>query len=55
MKFGTIGPLKDFFADIASPLTDWLFMLGMLGVGVGRHARHRPARRGRGRLAHHGA
>lgn len=29
-----IGPFKDFYADIASPLTDWLFMLGMLGVGL---------------------
>jgi thiosulfate dehydrogenase [quinone] large subunit len=29
-----IGPFKDFFADIASPVTDWLFMLGMLGVGL---------------------
>lgn len=34
MKFASIGPFKDFFADIASPVTDWLFMLGMLGVGV---------------------
>ncbi|MEN0128616.1 MAG: hypothetical protein AAGC49_04200 [Brevundimonas sp.] len=34
LKFGTQGPLKDFFADIASPATDWLFMLGMLGVGL---------------------
>lgn len=29
-----IGPLKDFFAGIASPATDVLFMLGMLGVGL---------------------
>jgi thiosulfate dehydrogenase [quinone] large subunit len=28
------GPLKDFFAGIASPVTDALFMLGMLAVGV---------------------
>ena len=28
------GPLKDFFAGIASPLSDWLFMLAMLGLGV---------------------
>lgn len=28
------GPLKDFFAGIASPATDVLFMLGMLGIGV---------------------
>ena len=28
------GPLKDFFAGLATPLTDVLFMLGMLGIGV---------------------
>jgi len=28
------GPLKGFFAGIASPATDVLFMLGMLGIGV---------------------
>lgn len=28
------GPLKDFFVGIASPLTDVLFMLGMLGIGL---------------------
>ncbi len=28
------GPLKDFFASIASPVSDWLFMLAMLGLGV---------------------
>lgn len=28
------GPLKSFFAGIASPATDVLFMLAMLGVGV---------------------
>jgi len=34
MKFGTQGPFKDFFANLASPLADWLFMLSMLGVGA---------------------
>lgn len=29
-----IGPFKDFFVNIASPASDWLFMLGMLGVGL---------------------
>lgn len=29
-----IGPFKDFFQSIASPATDVLFMLGMLGVGL---------------------
>ncbi|WP_022882327.1 hypothetical protein [Gryllotalpicola ginsengisoli] len=28
------GPLKGFFAAIASPATDWLFMLAMLGIGA---------------------
>ena len=28
------SPAKDLFASMASPLTDWLFMLGMLGVGL---------------------
>jgi thiosulfate dehydrogenase (quinone) large subunit len=28
------GPLKDFFAGIASPATDLLFMLGMLAIGL---------------------
>lgn len=28
------GPLKPFFAGIASPVSDALFMLGMLGIGV---------------------
>jgi thiosulfate dehydrogenase [quinone] large subunit len=29
-----IGPFADFFHSIASPVTDVLFMLGMLGVGA---------------------
>jgi thiosulfate dehydrogenase (quinone) large subunit len=28
------GPLKDFFLTLANPVTDVLFMLGMLGIGV---------------------
>lgn len=28
------GPLQPFFAGIASPATDLLFMLGMLGIGL---------------------
>ncbi|WP_426594062.1 DoxX family protein [Cellulomonas sp. McL0617] len=34
LLFGTQGPFKDFFGNIAGPVTDWLFMLGMLGIGV---------------------
>jgi len=34
MSDAVTGPLKGFYASIASPLTDVLFMLGMLGVGV---------------------
>lgn len=29
-----VGPLQPFFASIASPVTDVLFMLGMLGIGL---------------------
>lgn len=29
-----IGPLQPFFASIASPLSDVLFMAGMLGIGL---------------------
>jgi thiosulfate dehydrogenase [quinone] large subunit len=31
---GTAGPLKPFFASIASPASDVLFMIGMLAIGV---------------------
>lgn len=31
---GVTGPLKPFFAGIASPASDFLFMLGMLAIGV---------------------
>lgn len=31
---GVVGPLKPFFTAIASPATDVLFQLGMLGVGA---------------------
>ena len=31
---GVTGPLKPFFAGIASPASDILFMLGMLGIGA---------------------
>ncbi|HEY0217324.1 MAG TPA: DoxX family protein [Cellulomonas sp.] len=34
MKGAAIGPFKDLFASMASPVTDVLFMLGMLGVGL---------------------
>jgi len=29
-----VGPLKPFFTSIASPISDWLFMAGMLGIGL---------------------
>lgn len=29
-----VGPLKEFFAGIASPASDLFFMLGMLGIGA---------------------
>ncbi|MFB2585349.1 DoxX family protein [Herbiconiux liukaitaii] len=31
---GVVGPLKGFFAAIASPASDVLFQLGMLGIGI---------------------
>ena len=31
---GVAGPLKPFFTSIASPASDWLFMAGMLGIGL---------------------
>jgi len=34
MQFAAVGPFKDVFASMASPVTDWLFMLCLLGVGV---------------------
>ncbi|QTE31557.1 DoxX family protein [Pengzhenrongella sicca] len=34
LTFATIGPFQDFFASIASPASDWLFMLALLGVGA---------------------
>lgn len=35
LKNATYGPFKPFFESLAgNPLVDWLFMLGLLGVGV---------------------
>ena len=35
LKFGTKGPFAEFFQSIAgNPVVDWLFMLGILGVGL---------------------
>ncbi|NUU17843.1 DoxX family protein [Cellulomonas humilata] len=34
MQFAATGPFADTFASMASPATDWLFMLCLLGVGV---------------------
>ncbi len=36
LKFGTSGPLVDFYQSLAgNPAVDWLFMIGLLGIGVG--------------------
>jgi len=36
LKFGTKGPFANFFQSLAGNiLVDWLFMLGLLGVGLG--------------------
>ena len=34
LQHGVTGPFTDFFGSIASPLTDVLFQLGMIGVGL---------------------
>lgn len=35
LKFGTYGPFKPFFESLSgSVLVDWLFMMGLLGVGI---------------------
>lgn len=34
MQFATVGPFQDAFASAAGTWTDWLFMLGLLGIGV---------------------
>lgn len=35
LKFGTQGPFADFFQSLAgNAFIDWLFMLGLLGIGV---------------------
>jgi len=35
LKFGTTGPFKSIFMSMAgNPIVDWLFMLGLLGVGT---------------------
>lgn len=34
LSFGTTGPLADFYKGLSgSALVDWLFMLGLLGIG----------------------
>lgn len=36
LTFGTAGPFAEFYGSIAgAPLANWLFMLGLLGVGIG--------------------
>ncbi len=35
LQFGTRGPLAEFYQSLAgNPLVDWLFMLGLLGIGL---------------------
>ena len=35
LKFGAAGPFKSFYNDIAGATwADWLFMIGLLGIGV---------------------
>jgi thiosulfate dehydrogenase [quinone] large subunit len=34
MTYAAVGPFKETFASMAGTVTDWLFMLGLLGIGV---------------------
>jgi thiosulfate dehydrogenase [quinone] large subunit len=35
LKFATHGPFKPFFESLAgNPIVDWLFMLGLFGIGL---------------------
>jgi thiosulfate dehydrogenase [quinone] large subunit len=35
LAFGTQGPLADFYSNLAgNPIIDWLFMVGLLGIGT---------------------
>jgi thiosulfate dehydrogenase [quinone] large subunit len=34
MTYAAVGPFKDTFASMAGTASDWLFMLGLLGIGV---------------------
>jgi len=35
LKFGTGGPFAEIFQSLAgNPLVDWIFMLGLLGIGL---------------------
>ena len=51
LAFGADGPFKDFYNNIAGAAwADWLFMLGLLGIGIAltfgaRHAHRRHRRR----------
>lgn len=34
LTFGTQGPFAEFYQGLAGPVADWLFMLGLLGIGL---------------------
>lgn len=35
LKFGTAGPLKDFYTTLANrPVVDWLYMVGLAAIGL---------------------
>jgi len=35
LKFGTEGPFSEVFQGLAgNPIVDWLFMIGLLGIGI---------------------
>lgn len=36
LKFGTSGPLADFYQSLAGiAIIDWMFMIGLAGIGIG--------------------
>ena len=52
LKFGADGPFDSFYHSIAGDAwADWLFMLGLLGIGARADPRHRHADRRRRRRA----
>ena len=55
LQFGTQGPFKDFYVSMAGEVwADWIYMAGMLGLGIAFDARNWDADRRRVRHDAHG-